>query len=102
MPALHLDLRSVEGVGNALLMLQHGRIDLLATNERNSRPWIEALPAGSLVQLQPAIDSKDGYFAFPGRALRGAQGPLRRDLPAPAGRRPLRPHGGRGRRPGTE
>lgn len=63
----HLDLRSVEGVGNALLMLQHGRIDLLATNERNSRPWIEALPAGSLVQLQPAIDSKDGYFAFPRR-----------------------------------
>lgn len=62
-----LDLRSVEAVGNALLMLQHGRIDLLATNERNSRPWIEALPAGSLVQLRPAIDSKDGYFAFPRR-----------------------------------
>lgn len=60
-----MDLHSIESVDNALRMLVLGRIDLLASNERNTRPRIEALERGTVHQLQPIIDIQDGYFAFP-------------------------------------
>ncbi|WP_374979617.1 transporter substrate-binding domain-containing protein [Pseudomonas solani] len=60
-----MDLHSIESVDNALRMLVLGRIDLLASNERNTRPRIEALERGTVHQLLPIIDIQDGYFAFP-------------------------------------
>ena len=60
-----MDLHSIESVDNAIRMLVMGRIDLLASNERNTRPRIDALEHGAVSQLQPIIDTQDGYFAFP-------------------------------------
>ena len=65
-----LDISEVPQLDNGLQMLLHGRIDLLATNERNSAAPIAALPPGAgLVALCPAIAQLDGYLAFaPGPA----------------------------------
>lgn len=63
-PRLQLDM--VESVPNGLRMLLAGRIELLATNLRNTRPHLAELqPADQLVQLEPQIDVQQGYFAFP-------------------------------------
>lgn len=57
---------TVETVGNALLMLQAGRIDLLASNQRNTRPYLlDSRLQAQVGELQPLIDVQRGYFAFP-------------------------------------
>lgn len=62
----HLQLITVEGVENGLRMLGQGRLDLLASNQRNTRPVLLALGmSDSFSQLEPVIDQQDGYFAFP-------------------------------------
>ncbi|MEX6502923.1 substrate-binding periplasmic protein [Pseudomonas zhanjiangensis] len=61
-----LELITVEGVENGLRMLGQGRLDLLASNQRNTRPVLLALGiSDSFSQLAPLIDQQDGYFAFP-------------------------------------
>ncbi|MEK1905347.1 MAG: transporter substrate-binding domain-containing protein [Pseudomonas sp.] len=61
-----MQLDTVEGVPNGLRMLVAGRIELLATNHRNTLPHLEALQlTDQLVELQPQIDVQQGYFAFP-------------------------------------
>jgi polar amino acid transport system substrate-binding protein len=61
-----LELITVEGVENGLKMLSLGRLDLLASNQRNTRPVIKALGLSDEInQLDTLIDLQDGYFAFP-------------------------------------
>lgn len=61
-----MQLDVVESVPNGLRMLMVGRIELLATNQRNTRPHLAALQLGEqLIQLEPPIDRQQGYFAFP-------------------------------------
>jgi len=63
-------------VESGLLMLQRGRIELLASNERNTAPVIEALGLGAALQIQgPPIAFLRGHFAYP----RNAQGESLRD-----------------------
>lgn len=57
---------AVETVRNGLRMLDAGRIDLLASNQRNTVPLLQALGLrGRIVELAPLIDVQRGYFAFP-------------------------------------
>lgn len=61
-----LDVSEVDQLENGVQMLAYGRVDLLATNERNSAGLIDTLRrTGDLVALCPAIAQLDGYFAFP-------------------------------------
>lgn len=61
-----MQLDVVENVPNGLRMLVVGRIELLATNQRNTRPHLAALQLSEkLIQLEPPLDSQQGYFAFP-------------------------------------
>jgi polar amino acid transport system substrate-binding protein len=61
-----LDISEVPQLENGLRMLERGRIDLLATNERNSAGLIGSMGLGdALVALCPDISQLDGYFAFP-------------------------------------
>ncbi|SED23897.1 amino acid ABC transporter substrate-binding protein, PAAT family [Pseudomonas anguilliseptica] len=61
-----LELVTVERVENGLKMLVAGRLDLLASNQRNTQPELLALGlADKLEQLATPIDLQDGYFAFP-------------------------------------
>jgi polar amino acid transport system substrate-binding protein len=63
---------TVETVRNGLLMLQAGRIDLLASNQRNTQPHLRDLGLREQVaELQPLIDVQRGYFAFPRDAAHG-------------------------------
>ncbi len=63
-PQMQLDM--VESVANGLRMLAAGRIELLATNLRNTHPYlIELQLDDQLIPLQPQIDVQQGYFAFP-------------------------------------
>lgn len=56
----------VENVENGLRMLMAGRIDLLASNQRNTVPRLAALNLqASVRELEPLIDIQRGYFAFP-------------------------------------
>lgn len=51
---------------NGILMLAGGRIDLLATNLRNTETLLPALGlAGAVVPLATEIELQDGYMAFP-------------------------------------
>ncbi|MET1079955.1 MAG: transporter substrate-binding domain-containing protein [Pseudomonas sp.] len=60
-----LQLITVETVENGLKMLHLGRVDMLLSNERNTRPVLEALELSTaLEQLQPVLDRQQGYFAF--------------------------------------
>jgi polar amino acid transport system substrate-binding protein len=60
-----LDLVTLDRVENGLKMLKAGRLDVLASNERNTRPVMAALGlTGTVTQLAPQIDRVDGYFAF--------------------------------------
>ncbi|MDP3816180.1 ABC transporter substrate-binding protein [Pseudomonas sp.] len=73
-----LDLVTVEGVENGLKMLSAGRLDLLASNQRNTRPVLLALGlTDKIEQLKSQIDLQDGYFAFP---RQDRYRPLREDL----------------------
>jgi polar amino acid transport system substrate-binding protein len=57
---------TVESVRNGLRMLQAGRIDLLASNQRNTGPQVVALGLQEQVgELLPLIDVQRGFFAFP-------------------------------------
>lgn len=61
-----MQLDIVESVPNGLRMLAAGRIELLATNQRNTLPHLAALQLDEqLIQLEPQIDVQQGYFAFP-------------------------------------
>lgn len=63
-----LDLVTVESVENGLRMLSMGRLQLLASNQRNTLPVLAELGLNDeIVQLEPLIDIQDGYFAFPWR-----------------------------------
>lgn len=60
----------VETVSNGLRMLEAGRIDLLASNQRNTLPHLAALDLhGRVAELTPLIDVQRGYFAFPHDAV---------------------------------
>lgn len=63
-----LELVTVESVENGLRMLRAGRLELLASNQRNTLPLLAKLGLSQSVgQLLPQIDQQDGYFAFPRR-----------------------------------
>jgi len=69
-------LSTVRDVGTGLQMLRLGRLDLLASNERNTEPVLAQL--GLAEQLQPVgppIGHLRGHFAYP----RGARGQALRD-----------------------
>lgn len=62
----HLQPVTVESVHNGLRMLAAGRIDLLASNARNTQPQLLELGLQEqIVELAPLIDVQRGYFAFP-------------------------------------
>jgi polar amino acid transport system substrate-binding protein len=53
-------------VESGLKMLSLQRVDLFATNLRNAEPVVAALGlAGRVKPMLPAIETLDGYFAFP-------------------------------------
>lgn len=65
-------LRSATQMENAqtleigLLMLLHDRVDMLATNQRNTEDLLPRLDmAGKVHPIFPPIDAQGGYFAFP-------------------------------------
>lgn len=63
-----LELVTVASVEIGLRMLRAGRLDMLASNQRNTLPVLVALGLSHAVnQLAPQIDQQDGYFAFPRR-----------------------------------
>jgi len=60
-----LDLHDVGQLENGAEMLALGRVDLLAANERNARPILEARNLSqTLTALDPPIAIQDGYLAF--------------------------------------
>jgi polar amino acid transport system substrate-binding protein len=61
-----LDISEVPQLENGMQMLAVGRVDLLATNERNTTGVIDNLRLReSLEALCPDITQLDGYLAFP-------------------------------------
>ena len=71
-----LNISEVNQLEHGVQMLMHGRVDLLATNERNNAALIGTLrDSGRLAALCPAIAQLDGYLAFP----RGAEFAAARD-----------------------
>ncbi len=51
---------------NGVLMLVHGRVDVLAANRRNIEPVLAAQRLhGAVIEVGPAIDTQNGYLAFP-------------------------------------
>ncbi|WP_375740966.1 substrate-binding periplasmic protein [Pseudomonas boanensis] len=80
-----LDLQMAASVENALKILMAERADLVASNERDTRPRITALGLdGAVIRLEPAIDTQVGYFALPRdsghNALREAIGGVLRKM----------------------
>lgn len=72
-------LSLVTEVSRGLMMLKLQRLDLFATNERNTQPVLEQLQLGDqLVRLSPPLELMRGHFAFP-RTPRGQQLRLRHD-----------------------
>lgn len=62
----NLDLTTVDKVETGLRMLDFGRIELLAVNQRNTQPvLIQIGLVSKLVPVQPALGSQVGYLAFP-------------------------------------
>ncbi|WP_158218937.1 substrate-binding periplasmic protein [Roseateles aquatilis] len=60
-----LNIDTVRDLATALRMLQVGRLDLIAANQRNSEPVIQALGMGDQVQLcTPPFARLRGHFAF--------------------------------------
>lgn len=61
-----LDLGEVSQVDNGLRMLALGRVDLFASNQRNTDALVKELRLdGTLTVLCPDIGRIDGYLAFP-------------------------------------
>lgn len=61
-----LHISTARDVATGLLMLQRGRVELLASNERNTAPVIESMALGNELQtLQPALGHLRGHFAYP-------------------------------------
>ncbi|WP_197047149.1 ABC transporter substrate-binding protein [Paucibacter sp. KBW04] len=61
-----LHISTALDVASGLLMLQRGRVDLLASNERNTAPVIESMALGRELQpLLPALGHLQGHFAYP-------------------------------------
>lgn len=61
-----LDISELPQLENGAQMLAYGRVDLLASNERNSTRLISSLRLGAaLTVLCPDITQLDGYLAFP-------------------------------------
>lgn len=61
-----LDLSEVPMLENGVQMLALGRVDLLATNERNTAQLVSSLQLDKLLTiLCPDITQLDGYLAFP-------------------------------------
>ncbi|HEY0064137.1 MAG TPA: transporter substrate-binding domain-containing protein [Telluria sp.] len=62
----HLHLHQTNSVEAGLAMLAHGRVDLFATNRRNTEgvvPFLEL--QGKVAPLERIITTQHGYFAFP-------------------------------------
>jgi polar amino acid transport system substrate-binding protein len=63
-----MSISLTNSVEAALTMLAHGRVDLFATNRRNTEPVIPLLALeGKVVPLSRIITGQQGYFAFPKR-----------------------------------
>jgi polar amino acid transport system substrate-binding protein len=63
-----LAISVTNAVDTALTMLMHGRVELFATNVRNTAPVIASLGfEGMVVPLERIIAVQRGYFAFPKR-----------------------------------
>jgi len=61
-----LDISEVSQLENGMQMLALGRVDLLATNERNTAGLIDSLHLrDALTALCPDLTQLDGYLAFP-------------------------------------
>lgn len=61
-----LDQHVTPSVELAFRLLMAGRVDLVASNERDSRPRIDELGIAAQVRrLTPLIDTQAGYFALP-------------------------------------
>lgn len=61
-----LEISEVPQLENGMQMLALGRVDLLATNERNTAGLIDSLHLrGALAALCPDLTQLDGYLAFP-------------------------------------
>lgn len=62
----NLELTTADQVETGLRMLDFGRIELLAVNQRNTQPVLIQLGLISkLTPVQPALGSQVGYLAFP-------------------------------------
>ena len=63
-----MNISLTNSVEAALAMLSHGRVDLFATNRRNTEPVIPLLALeGKVEALSRIIALQRGYFAFPKR-----------------------------------
>ena len=63
-----MNISLTNSVEAALAMLAHGRVELFATNRRNTEPVIPLLALGNKVApLSRLIALQRGYFAFPKR-----------------------------------
>lgn len=63
-----LAISLTNSVAAALTMLAHGRVDLFATNRRNTEPVLALLGLnGKVAPLERIIASQRGYFAMPRR-----------------------------------
>lgn len=61
-----LQIPETSQLQNGILMLSRGRIDLLATNLRNTEALLPAMNlVGAIAPLKGEIDLQDGYMAFP-------------------------------------
>jgi polar amino acid transport system substrate-binding protein len=61
-----LQISEVPKLENGVQMLVHGRVKLLAANERNLHPVLSELNLIPLVsELGPVLSVQDGYIAFP-------------------------------------
>ncbi|HYD60129.1 MAG TPA: transporter substrate-binding domain-containing protein [Noviherbaspirillum sp.] len=61
-----IQMQNVQTLENGLMMLVHGRIEMLATNQRNTEDLLLRLDLTGKVQpILPPIAVQDGYFAFP-------------------------------------
>jgi len=63
-----MNISLTNSVESALAMLAHGRVDLFATNRRNTEPVVTLLGLeGKVVPVSRIIALQRGYFAFPKR-----------------------------------
>ena len=64
----HMTISLTNSVEAALAMLAHGRVDLFATNRRNTEPVVPLLGLeGKVAPLNHIITHQHGYFAMPKR-----------------------------------